>query len=163
MFTAAALSYNEEYVLPTLILLILGLFAPGIVSIILFKHSRNTELNEDFKKHLFSLKGLNKPMTLFMFLLVLPLSFFFAILLSMLFGADNGQLEMSAGFFSAMLIPLIASIFEELGWRGYDVDSLRNKYNIFTSSIIHWVMWSLWHVPLFFVNDFYHVNKIVLI
>jgi len=158
MFIAAALSYNAEYIVPTYLLLILGLFAPGIVSLILFNRSGSSELKQDFRQRLFTLKGLNKPFTFFMLVLLLPLTFFTAVLLSIMFGGDKSQLAMSAGFLSAMLIPLIASIFEELGWRGYAVDSLRKKNNIFKTSIIHWAMWSLWHVPLFFVNDFYHRN-----
>lgn len=39
---------------------------------------------------------------------------------------------------------------EELAWRGYAVPQLQQKYNALTSSIIMGVIWSVFHLPLFF-------------
>ncbi|MFW9922656.1 MAG: type II CAAX prenyl endopeptidase Rce1 family protein [Candidatus Thorarchaeota archaeon] len=40
---------------------------------------------------------------------------------------------------------------EELGWRGFALDHLQNKWNALTSSIILGIIWSLWHLPLHFI------------
>ena len=44
---------------------------------------------------------------------------------------------------------------EELGWRGYGIDSLRSRMNGFWSSILFGVIWPLWHLPMFFLPGSY--------
>lgn len=44
---------------------------------------------------------------------------------------------------------------EEFGWRGYILDPLQRKHNALISSIIIGFFWSLWHLPLFFINGTY--------
>ncbi len=51
----------------------------------------------------------------------------------------------------ASLIPFI----EELGWRGYALDRFQESKSALTSSLILGVVWSLWHLPLFFVQGSY--------
>ena len=55
-------------------------------------------------------------------------------------------------------IPFLAIIFlfgpfpEELGWRGYALDRLQQRWNALISSLILGIFWAAWHVPLFFMN-----------
>jgi membrane protease YdiL (CAAX protease family) len=39
---------------------------------------------------------------------------------------------------------------EELAWRGYAIPQLQQKYHALTASIIMGVIWSFFHLPLFF-------------
>ena len=49
------------------------------------------------------------------------------------------------------LLPLISyAIFEELGWRGFLLPHLQEKYNAWTSTIYLTVIWATWHIPFFF-------------
>lgn len=41
---------------------------------------------------------------------------------------------------------------EEPGWRGFALPKLLSKYSPFISSIIIGVIWTIWHIPLFFVE-----------
>jgi uncharacterized protein len=41
---------------------------------------------------------------------------------------------------------------EELAWRGFAVPALQSKYNALTSSLIMGVIWSAFHLPLFFTK-----------
>jgi hypothetical protein len=49
----------------------------------------------------------------------------------------------------------MAPRFEELGWRGYGVDSIRSRFTLFKTTVLFGVLWALWHVPLFFTNGYY--------
>jgi membrane protease YdiL (CAAX protease family) len=54
----------------------------------------------------------------------------------------------------ATLIPFI----EELGWRGYVLDRLQASRSAFMATLILGVVWSLWHLPLFFIADSYQAG-----
>lgn len=49
----------------------------------------------------------------------------------------------------------LAPMLEEFGWRGYGVDSLRAKFNLFKTSLLFACLWAMWHLPLFFINGYY--------
>jgi len=55
---------------------------------------------------------------------------------------------------SILFTLLIVGIGEEVGWRGWMLPRLLQKYNPLKSSIILGVVWGGWHLPLFF-NGFY--------
>ena len=59
--------------------------------------------------------------------------------------------------FSALFATLIPFI-EELGWRGYVLDRLQEKRNALVSSLILNAVWSLWHLPMFFIPDSYQAG-----
>jgi len=52
-------------------------------------------------------------------------------------------------------IILLAPTFEELGWRGYGMDSLRAKFGMMKATLLFSVLWAMWHVPLFFIDHYY--------
>jgi len=52
-------------------------------------------------------------------------------------------------------IIIFGPIPEELGWRGYCQDSLAEKYGLLNSSMILGMIWSFWHLPLFFIEGSY--------
>lgn len=57
------------------------------------------------------------------------------------------------------ILPFLLAVFiygpfpEELGWRGYALDRLQARWNALTSSLILGAIWSMWHLPLFFIKD----------
>ena len=43
-------------------------------------------------------------------------------------------------------------IGEELGWRAYILTELQTKYSPLKSTVIVWLIWSFWHLPLWFLT-----------
>jgi hypothetical protein len=83
-----------------------------------------------------------------------------AVVGSLPFGGSLGELRLGAAFLASP-VTFTAFVFvfgplpEELGWRGYGIESLRERSSLFRSSLVLGLAWSLWHVPLFFVNGSY--------
>jgi membrane protease YdiL (CAAX protease family) len=78
-------------------------------------------------------------------------------------GATWGEAALSVLTRPASIIPsiLFATLFpfiEELGWRGYLLDRLQEKYSVLVSSLILGVLWSVWHLPTFFIRDSYQAS-----
>jgi len=58
---------------------------------------------------------------------------------------------------SSMLGTILFTLFsgpiaEEMGWRGFALPRLQAKFSALASSIILGVIWTCWHIPLFFVT-----------
>ena len=53
---------------------------------------------------------------------------------------------------SFMILFIGGPIAEEFGWRGYALDKIQNKFNALASSLILGVIWSVWHLPLFYIS-----------
>lgn len=53
--------------------------------------------------------------------------------------------------FLVWILPLLAyAIFEEIGWRGFLLPLLQQKYNAWIATIYLTLIWALWHIPFFF-------------
>lgn len=142
------------------ILMVPGLMAPFLISLIMIFGSRDRDLIKDFLNRLINIKLIQSRILPF-FILVMPLSVVVAILISILFGGSRAQLGFAEGFsFSSGVVPvlvllILAASFEELGWRGYAFDSLHSRFTFFKAALIFSILWSLWHFPLIFVKDSY--------
>ena len=57
----------------------------------------------------------------------------------------------------------VSSLFfgglEELGWRGFLQHELQKKYNIWLVYGAVWVIWTVWHLPLFFIPGLSQFNQ----
>jgi membrane protease YdiL (CAAX protease family) len=57
-----------------------------------------------------------------------------------------------------LFILFFGPVPEELGWRGYALYSLQDRWNALVASVILGIMWALWHLPLFFIQGTYQFN-----
>jgi len=166
-FGAAYISHmqqsNKYLVFAQGTLSILGLFAPVFVAMYLFLSKR--ELYYDLKKRIFKQKGFSPIYTALAFLLIFS-SMVFAQLLSLIFGHSINQFYISgspsftSAIFSPWFILIFAPIAEELAWHTYGTDTLRRKYNLFLTSMIFSLYWVFWHLPLSFIEGYYHSNVV---
>jgi uncharacterized protein len=141
------------------LLMLPGLMAPFLISLVFVFASKNLDLKKDFVNRLINLR-LIRPKVLPVFFLIMPFTVLASILLSLPFGGSISQFQLSegfsfSGFVPALAILVLAAGFEELGWRGYAFDSLQSRYTYLKASIIFGILWSLWHFPLIFVNNSY--------
>jgi len=158
-FAGADLSFQDDSGLGTLLILA-GMMTPFLISLFMIFTSKNSDLKKDFINRLINLR-LIRPKVLLAFFLIMSLTVLVSIFLSLPFGGSTSQFQFaekysfSSGLIPAFLTLILASIFEELGWRGYGFESLQSRHTFFTASIVFSILWSLWHFPLIFVNDMY--------
>jgi len=100
-------------------------------------------------------------------LLLMPASILLAMVISLVFGYDvgqftiTGQVSFSSALFPVWFLLVFAPLVEELAWHSYGTDCLRQNFTLFTTSIIFAVYWGLWHLPLAFIEGYYHSNLVV--
>lgn len=166
LFAAAFCSHTEGLESYQILFMLPGLFSPFIIAMFMIYGSKNSELKKDFKNRLFNLK-LIKLKYWAAILLIMPFTLFLATAISLLFGQPIEQFSLSPEFtlfggeaFLILVILFLAPTFEELGWRGYGMDSLKEGKNLMKVTLIFALLWNLWHLPLFFINGYYQYELI---
>jgi len=139
----------------------MGLFGPTLIAFrMIWPHA---DLRADLKRRIIGLKGV-RPLYLFLTCFLMLASILLAQAISLLFGhsADqfgfSGMSSFSAGIFPGWFLLLLAPLVEELAWHSYGTDCLRTRMNLLNTSLLFGVFWVLWHMPLSFINDYYHSN-----
>ena len=149
------------------VLMLIGLMAPAIVSTVFIMLSGSDALKQDFKNKIvgfYKVKWVNVVWAVIVFAIVIVCS----ILLSVPFGQSLNQFSFTenfsftgVGIAGAFITITIASIIEEVGWKGYCEDSIGNYMNWFWESMIFGVLWSFWHFPLIFIQGTYQAGLMV--
>jgi CAAX protease family protein len=136
---------------------LVGLLGPFAVALFLILSSSSEALKSDFRDRLFNLRRI-RPLYMIVAIVMPPTVMGLSIWLSLWFGQSADQLRLSAGANLPALIILavvVAPIIEEMGWRGYGVDSLRAKSGMTKATLLFGVLWSLWHAPLALIGGTY--------
>ncbi len=149
------------------LLMAAGLIAPAAVSTAFVLLSGSDALKKDLKVKLvgmYKVKWENVLLAIGVFAVIVAAS----ILLSLAFGQKMSQFALAedfsftgVGIGSALVTILLASIIEEVGWKGYCEDSIGNYMNWFWESLVFGVIWSLWHFPLLFIPGTYQAGLTV--
>ena len=149
------------------VLMLIGLIAPAVVSTVFILSSGSDALKRDLRNKLigfYKVKWLNVFLAVFVFAVIVACS----ILLSLAFGQSIDQFAFTedfsftgVGIGSALITIALASVIEEVGWKGYCEDSIGNYMNWFWESLIFGALWSLWHLPLIFIKGTYQAGLMV--
>ena len=150
------------------VLMFIGLIAPAVVSTVFIHASKDPLLIKDTKQKVLSVSRLDWKAIVIAtvgFLSAICLS----ILVSMAFGGSSNQFAFTddfsftgVGIASALIIIVLASVIEEVGWRGYAEDSIGNSMDWFRGSMIFGVVWACWHIPLLFIPGTYQAGLVDL-
>jgi membrane protease YdiL (CAAX protease family) len=156
---SAALS-RRGTTFPLGILFFLGGFGPSICGVIMTYRTRDRDGRRDFWRRTLDFRRIGGRWYA-LILLIFPLLAALSVLVEALMGGDAPSFPYLAAIAAApwvlLYLPVIAvqvalcgPISEELGWRGY---ALQARYSALSASLIVGGVWSLWHVPLFFIQD----------
>lgn len=97
---------------------------------------------------------------------LLPVSLLAAQAVSLAFGYSADQFAWRGGFtFTSGLLPVwltltLAPLLEELAWHGYGTDALVRRMRLISASLLFAVVWTLWHVPLAFIEGYYQAEVV---
>ncbi len=164
IFWIPAVYVSEELAAP---LMLVGLLAPAVVSTVFVLVSGSDVLKQDLKNKIvgfYKVNWLNVLLAIGVFAAIVAGS----ILLSLAFGQSLDQFSFTddfsftgVGIAGAFITVTLASILEEVGWKGYCEDSIGNYMNWFWESLIFGAIWSFWHLPLIFIKGTYQAGLMV--
>ena len=150
-----------------MVLMLLGLISPAVVSTVFILASGSPALKKDLKVKIFGfykVRWSNVVISVAVFALIVVSS----ILLSLAFGQSLDQFAFTddfsftgVGLASAFFTIIVASILEEVGWKGYCEDSIGSYMNWLWESVIFGAIWSFWHFPLLFIEGTYQAGLMV--
>ena len=166
-FAAAYIShmrpYADHYLKIASIVAFIGLLAPLGVAYWLIR--KDPELRTDVYRRFFNF-GSVRPIYILLACFLMPGSILLAQAISLLFGYSasqfviTGHYTFSSGIFPVWFMLLAAPVIEELAWHSYGTDCLRNRMNLFQTSLIFAVFWGVWHMPLAGIRDYYQSNLV---
>ena len=75
---------------------------------------------------------------------------------------QNGKPDQPYNFvFYFIIILFLSAFWEEIGWRGFLLPVLQEKYTAIKSSIIIGFVWGLWHLPIYLAINPYGDKTII--
>lgn len=152
---------------PSFALMFLGLCAPAVASVFFVLASGSPELKRDLKRKIIGFHRI-EPVVVIEAVALFGAIIAASILASTLIGQPLSQFSFTQEFSfsiagtSALLTILVASVIEEVGWRGYGEDAIAQYHPWFRESLIFGAVWACWHLPLFFIPGTYHAGLLDL-
>lgn len=147
------------------ILLLLGVAGPTITGITFNHLTHDKAGRRGYWKRVIDVTRISSVWYM-VIILIVPAMHVISAVLDNLFGGGGSTWGELVHNFAANPLSLLYSILfatlipfiEELGWRGYVLDRLQAKHNALVSSLILGVVWSLWHLPMFFIPGSYQAG-----
>jgi uncharacterized protein len=158
----AALMGKSMLTFPYALLLFFGGVGPALAAIILLAANRYPTARQDYFERLVRFRQIPIGFQAVIWL-TWPAIDLLSVVIAWLVNGELPAFSAARQCLSAPLglIPFALSVFlfgplpEELGWRGYALDALQSHWNALIASLILGVAWTVWHLPLFFMQSTY--------
>ena len=162
-YFAIILNKLDPYQGTGMVLLILGGCSPTFVGLFMAMKTNGKEERISYLRRIYQ-PGRIKAVWWLFILLVFPVIFAAAIGLDVLLGGSlPGMVNAKAilasplSFFPLILLSFMSGPFsEELGWRGYALDKLLDRFGFVKGSALLGLIWGVWHLPLYFMPQTWH-------
>jgi membrane protease YdiL (CAAX protease family) len=140
----------------------LGGAMPMLSALLLLYLYNNHKERKDYWQRLVDFRHIGKSSWI-VILLAVPILTITGIVGDIILGGTGAKLEFASNILSNPLSLLFFIIFtlvfgplpEEMAWRGYALDGLQSKWNALMASLILGVAWTVWHLPLFWIEGSY--------
>lgn len=137
------------------------------LSLTVFHHQ--SAFQRDFWRRLIDFQRISPGWYAVIFLYA-PIKSGLAGLVDFLLGGQGIALETAAQWIEQPLLAVPTLFFwllfgpvpEEPGWRGYALDGLQARRSALSASFLVGVVWSLWHLPLFFIPGTWQAGEVGL-
>ena len=158
------LSGENVWSYPNVVFIYLGGIGPPLAGIVMTALTKGRWGLGELWQRLFDIRRIEPGWYVAIFLLV-PVIAIIAILIDLLLGPSAQPvnlvplLERLQHPFNLLMfilfIFLLGPLPEEIGWRGYVLDQLQERWSALTASLVLGTAWGAWHIPLFFMNNYY--------
>lgn len=130
-----------------------GSFGPSVSGLILaYKSGGKKEVCALLK----SVKNINiKPQWMMFAFLAMPAVSAISCLIYSSIGGDVPQTQFKIWQLPIAFLYIVlfmGPLGEEIGWRGFALGRMLNKFTPFKPAVIIGVIWTIWHLPLFFIT-----------
>lgn len=153
---AVAASIPESASALRALVFLLGTFAPGIVALLLSSATHEVSGGESGALALLSrIIRWRVPVRLYLFALLYMavIKLLVALATRTLTGAWPRLGETNAALMlAAIVFSTWAQAGEEVGWRGYALPRLAERFGLTSASLLLGLIWAAWHLPLFFIR-----------
>ncbi len=147
---------NSQWMDVPSIFLLIGMFAsftPTVIGLIMIKK----EKGDQFKHYIVSRVKIGFSVKWLVIMMLFPLQSFLALIIVQKIDANyvvvNPISYIMAPLIFLQILFIGGALGEEFGWRGYAFEKLQNKYGAFMGTLILGLLWSIWHLPLFFMAN----------
>ena len=158
LFAVAILSGQSSKDFPAILFYILGGCGPSLVAVFFAWRKFNAEQRREFWSRVFSPRRV-KPVWWIITLIAVPTAMLLGVWVNALLGGSSPRMD----YFNLLKtqpteIPVFiimmmigGPLAEELGWRGILLESFQKKWSVLISTLVLFLVWWLWHLPLFFL------------
>jgi membrane protease YdiL (CAAX protease family) len=165
LWIAAAVSGQDVTATAWGIPFILGGFGPSVAGIYMIRRTRGKKARRDFWRRVVDVRRISFGWYLVIFP-IFPGVFAATLLVNGLLGGGQPELNTLSQVAAnpTMLLGMIiiglmgGPLSEELGWRGFALEALQERWSPLVSSAILAPIWWIWHLPLFFVETTTHYS-----
>lgn len=161
-FWLASTAFGSQGAATSSPLFLVGGAGPPLAAIVLTRWGESSEIWRDFWLRIVDLRRLRTPWWAVALLLhpaIVALAFASDVALGGTAPALDPTARSAAGFAAlAFFVFWFGPLPEEIGWRGFALDRLQARTTALRASLLLGGVWSLWHLPLFFVPGSYQAG-----